>query len=240
MTISGTYTHELDVSRIILRAYQIAGLMGIDQGTSGPSWSPKFAFGRDMLQQILDTLGTEGVFARAVSLDLITMVEDQYIYDMPARVFDVVEDGAYIQPGQDVDAAMGETVVKQMDREAWQRLSSKGAQGPPTQFWVNREADPTQVYVWPTPNESGGSIRFQSHRLLADVSPGTVTVDLARFWTQYLEFRLAYLLSVAHSQDEGRCLLLASEADKLLARCKGAANQNTSTYFYVDHRTGWN
>jgi hypothetical protein len=238
--ISGTYQHVLDVSGIILRAYQLAGLMGVEQDASGPTWNRKFSFARDFLQQILDTLGTEGIFARAVSLELVEMVAGQYIYDLPATVYDVIGDGSYIDADEDVDAATGETVVKQMDREAWQRLASKAAESQPTLFWANRQADPTQVYVWPTPSESGGSIRFQCHRLLADVSPGTVTVDLERFWIQYLQFRLAYLLAVSHSQPENRCGLLAGEANQLLQRCKGTANQNTPNMAYNNHSTGWN
>lgn len=228
----------MDVQKTILRSYQLAGLMGVEQGIGGPTWPNKFSFGRDMLQTIIDQLGSEGVFARAISLELVTMIPGTYIYTLPSTVFDLVEDGSYIDPTQDIAAATGETPVKQMDREAWQRMSTKAAESRPMMFWTKRDTFPVQAYVWPTPSEAG-TIRFQCHRLLADVSPGTVTVDLERFWTSYLVWELAFHLASASSQDAGTCSMLASKAADAKSRAKLASNQSPPNRFYMTHTTSW-
>lgn len=238
MTIATTHALTMNVQQIVLRAFQTAGLMGAEQGAGGPTWEAKFSFARDILQTMLDDLGTEGNFARAIEMELVTLTPGVYVYTLPSTIYDLVEDGSYIAAGQDVLAASGETPVKQIDREQWQRLSAKNAEGMPVMFWTKRDTFPIQAYVWPTPSEAG-TIRFQGHRLLADVSPGTVTVDLERFWVSYLVWRLAYHLAVANSLDEGRCGMLKMESEEKLRKAKGAANQSVPNQIVLNHASGW-
>lgn len=238
MTIATTTGAELTVETLILRAYQMAGLMSSQQGVGGPTWLNSFTLGRDLLQTIINELATEGVFARAVNIQYLTCVSGQYVYTMPSDIFDLVGDGAYIDATQSLTAATGITPVKQIDREGFQRLATNDAQGRPVMFWVKRDVFPIQVYLWQTPTEAG-SVRFQCHRLLADVSLGTVTVDLERYWTSYLIYALAAQLCDAHSQDEGKIGRLLAVAEQKKMKAKGAANQHPSNFVYMDHKSNW-
>ncbi len=238
MTIGTTSDRELTAEKIVLRAYQVAGLQAVEQGIGGPNWTERFSFARDLLDTILDALQAEGVFAKHVALELVELTEGTYIYSLPASVFDVVENGSYIAEGQVVTAAQGETPVQQVDRETWQRLSSKASQSRPTMFWTRRDVSPPQVYLWPTPDEDG-TIRFQVHRLLADVTDGTVTIDLERYWTTWLIWELAFQLAEAHSQDDAKCARLATMAAEKKRLAKAQANQGVPSQIWLSHRTGW-
>jgi hypothetical protein len=116
-------------------------------------------------------------------------------------------------------------------------MSAKSASNRPNIFFVDQQANPTQVRLWPVPSEAG-TIRFQGVRLLADVTDGNSTVDLERYWQQFLIFELGSQLAIsANKLEHGG--LLAQKAMKLLERCKAAANQGVASYIRLDHSTGW-
>lgn len=239
MTVATTYARELDITRLVLRSYNLAGLMAPEQGTSGPTWDRRASLAKDFLQAILDELGACGVFARSIRMETLTLTAGTFTYDLPDEDIDVLGDGAYISASEtDITKASSETPVLQKDRETWQRLGAKSGSSRPTIFWVNRVATPIQVVVWPIPDEAG-TIRFQSQRLSADVTSGTATVDLQRFWTEYLVWQLAHHLAVSANKLEhgGYC---AQQAMMYKTRAQGAANQNTPSFVRLDHRTGWN
>lgn len=239
MAVATTSTRELDVTQICLAAYKLAGLMPNEAGAAGVQWDRRTPFAKDLLQTILDELSSEGVFARAVSFLNLTLVSGTYIYSLPASVFDVIENGAYIAASEtDITKASSETPVVQRDRETWQTMSAKAAASRPVIFFTDRDANPIQVRLWPIPDEAA-TIRFQCHRLLADVTDGNATVDLERFWQQYLMWELAHQLAVSANKLEHAQYLSAQAATKK-ERAKAQANQGTSSYMYLDHETAWN
>jgi hypothetical protein len=239
MPIGTTFSRQMDITTICLRAYNLAGLVPAEMGATGVMWDRRTPFAKDLLQSILDELETEGVFARDVTFFNVTLVSGTFIYDLPANIFDVVGDGAYIAASEtSLTQAAAESPVIQRDRETWQRMSAKSAQSKPTIFFTDRQADPTQVRLWPVPNEAG-TIRFQGQRLLADVTDGNATVDLERYWQQYLIFELGSQLAIAANKLEHGSLL-AQKAAMKKERAKAAANQGTSSFMLLDHYTGWN
>lgn len=238
MTIGTTFTRELNVTKVCLSAFRLAGLMPAEAGATGSMWDRRTPFAKDLLQSILDELQTEGVFARSVSLISVQLTAGTYIYDLPDTVFDLIEDGAYISPSEtDPTKASSELPVMQRDRETWQGLSAKSATSRPTIFWCDRVANPIQVRLWPIPDESG-IIRFQAHRLLADVTDGNATVDLERFWQQYLIWELGHQLAIsANKLEHGQ--YLATQAAMKKERAKAQANQGTDSYMWLNHRSNW-
>ena len=168
----------------------------------------------------------------------VTLAAGTATYTLPATVFDVIENGAYIRAGDSVTAASAELPVIQKDIEAWQALGTKAASGPPTLFYVDKSVFPIRVTLWPTPDDAG-TIRFQMHRLLSDVSDGNATVDLERFWTQYLLWELAHQLASASSQPDAKCGRLHGTAMEYRQRAKAASNQHVPSLVYLDHATTW-
>lgn len=238
MTVAVTFSRELNIGTLINRAYNLAGLMPADQGTTGQQWVSRSAMARDLLQTILDELEIYGVFTKQVKMTTLALTAGTFRYSLPANVWDVEGDGAYIAASEtDLTKAGSETPVMQIDREAWQVLGAKNVQSLPTLFWVDQSAALAQVVLWPIPNEAG-TIRFQMTSLRADVTDTNATVDAERFWTQYLMWELAHHLAIAANKlAHGQYLSVQAQQKK--QRAIGAANQNVASQIVLEHSTGW-
>lgn len=235
MTISSTRTRELSIDKIVLLAYRHAGLLNETQGAS----ETKKAAARDVLETIVDELQIKGLYARSIVFETVQLTTGSENATLSTNVFDVIDAGAYISATDpDPTHAQGETVVQQIDRAEWQRISDKGATGRPALFYTDRTVFPVKVVVWPLPDEAG-LIRFQVHRLGADVENGAATPDLERFWAQYLIWELAHQLALANSINPVKVQYLGSVAAAKLVECRAYANPRTSQQMYVDHRQGW-
>ncbi len=237
MAIATTTGREITVDGIVLAAYQRAGLLSEYQAVD----SAKSAVARNLLDTICKGLEAEGIMARSVSFQLITLATDTFRYDMPSSVLDVFGAAMWIDPTQALtpDAA-NELLVTEKTRDEWQRLTSKDAEARPLFYYVHRQASPIQVWVWPRPgaSENGGLIRFQCHRLRADANDGAVTLDYEVYWEQYFIWELAYQLSLGAGMDLTRCVHLSSvAADKKLV-AKRYSMQRPGVQFTVGHRSG--
>lgn len=230
MAISASTGREFTIGQHIALAYKTAGLLEASQEPSAADYN----LGRQVLENILDSLEIHGVFARAVTFHELTLVVDQYIYDMPAWVMEVIRSGAYIDPDETVSAASGETPVEQIRREQWQAISNKSATGRPTRYFTDRNANLQSVYLWPIPDEAG-TIRFQVIRHLADADDNAATLDLERYWNKYIQYALCSALCEAKSQPVGRISYYESKARKELQGCTNKANEFTGNQIYLDH-----
>jgi hypothetical protein len=239
MTLAVARGTELTISTVVRRSYQLAGLMNAGQGTSDPTWLDKLALGQDLLQSMLFSLQAEGVFARQVVFYYLpltaptTPTEGTYIYPLPATVFDVLDVAMYIDASQtDVTQASGETPVLQKDRDTWQRMSNKNAQARPIIYYVDRTTFPIQVYVWPTPNEAG-HIRFQTVQLPADSENGNATLDLERYWLDFVLWELAKRLAIANSLPSDKIALFGAESARSKQLAKAYSHQHTTNQMHV-------
>lgn len=237
MTISPSRTRELNIGRICLRAYQLAGLVNEAQSLS----LDKLTYAKDTLEMILDSLEAQGLRSRAVAFETVTMVSGQSVYPLSADVIDIVGVAAYIDPSVvDITHAGGEMMVIPITREDWQLQTAKDATGRPIQFFANRAADPVEMWVWPTPTDvDEGTIRLQVHRLAADSDNGANTMDLERFWVMYITWELAHHIAMANALNMGRVNYFKQIAMQNLETCKSYSAQKTASQMVVSHRTGW-
>lgn len=237
MTINADRTRELNIGRICLRAYQLAGLRNESQQLTADQGS----FARDMLGNIIDEMQGHGLRARAVEFRNVTLISGTYIYTMADDVLDVVGDAMYIDPSQvDLTKADGEVPVVMISRDQWQLLSSKSAEGRPTMYYVHRTGSPPEVRLWPIPDDSNeGTIRFQIHRLAADSDDSSKTLDLERVFTQYITWELTHHICLANSLHQ-QARYYGGIALQKLEMCKSFSAQRSSTNIRVAHRTGWN
>lgn len=237
MTISSSSTHEFTIDTIVKRAYGIAGLLEASQ-------NPKPAdslLGREFLDTILQDLETEGLFARRVRFEEVTLEEGVYVYELDAATIDVVGTGMYIAPGQTLDRASGELPVKVIARENWQLLSAKDATGTPRMVFPDRGGTSVMATFWPIPSstEDGGTVRLPVHRLSADTLEGAKTPDAERYWTGYFMWELGHYLAISKGKGVGTASYLHSIAMKKLERCKAKSNEGVSNQMVVNHPTGW-
>lgn len=237
MTIATDRTRELNIGRICLRAYQLAGLRNESQQLT----ADQGAFARDMLGNIIDEMQGHGLRARAVAFRNLTLVSGTYIYTMDDDVLDVVGDAMYIDPTQlDLTKANGEIPVVMIGREQWQLLSSKSAEGRPTMYYVHRTSSPPEVRLWPIPDDSNnGTIRFQIHILAANSNDASKTIDLERVFSQYITWELTHHVCLANSLHQ-QARYYGQVAQQKLEMCKSFSAQRSSSTLRVAHRTGWN
>lgn len=221
MTIQSTRTNEFTVDEICKLALQVAGITA-----AGQSPHPReLGQAKDFLQLALKDLQNYGVYARDVEFIDITMIVGTYRYALPTSTIDLVGDAMYINANQtDLTKAAGETIVQQQSRDNWQRNSAKDATGQPTLYFINREEVPPQAWVWPIPDETG-TIRFQQHRMVSDVSQGNATLDLLQFWDKHIVYNVAEMLAEAASFSADKISRLSKRAKRFRDMARSTANQ---------------
>src|SRR6266566_2167675 len=101
MTVSSTSSFEFNIGQICLMAYRDAGVVSIYQNLTDAQGSAA----RDLLQRIVNSSQSKGLFARTMDFSNVTLVAGQFGYTMPNSVLDVVGTAMFIAPGQPVTAS---------------------------------------------------------------------------------------------------------------------------------------
>lgn len=235
MTLSSARGTELTVDEIILTAYQQCGIMSVSDGPASPQWEGKILFARRRLDAIIDEITTTGGCARSTEFYDLSLSEGTYRYDLPAYSLDVDGDGMYMDSTvTDTTKASGETVIKAVARETWHTLSAKDAEGRPTLLYVHRATVPLQVWFWPVPDEAG-TVRLPIRRVATDTYEGDKTIDLRSYWTDYITFRLSYVLALANNLPIDLCRELRNEANSLRKRANLYSKDHTDNQIHVSH-----
>lgn len=241
MTVAATSTREFDIGELVRRGFQLAGLKSEQQAPS----EEDAGLARDLLEMRIDNLQTDGVFARSVRLEYLSLTAGTYVYTLGADVLDVVDDAMYLPAGTvDQTQAQGETRIRQIRREDWQIIGTKDALGRPTLYYIYKAEAALQLWLWPIPDEAAvngipAKVRLQVHRLLADNNDANATPDLQRYWAMHLIWGLAHDLSAAKSLPTDKVAYCEGMSEKYLAKCKSYSNQRGPVQMYVDHRTAW-
>jgi hypothetical protein len=237
VTINTDRTRELNINRLIQHAAKTASLLSVYQ--SAPD--AMLSFGRDCLGLILDAMQAEGIRARAVEFETLTLVAGQSAYPLDDDVIDVVGVAMYVDPDEaDVDHAAGEIPIIPVSREQWQINAAKDATGRPLQMYCHRTSSPPELRFWPTPTSDDlGTVRMQIHRLAADSDDGAKTVDMERYWGLFIVYALARELAAANALGLARVSYYGGVADSYLQKCKSYSAQKTRSQLRLSHRTGW-
>lgn len=226
------------IDTVVAQAYRRAGLLNAQQSPT----TVQATLARATLNDMVDHLAAGGILMRAVQPGYVALLEGVNQYALPENVFDIVGNGAYIDPTQDQTPfqAQAETIVVMKDRDTWQDLGAKGAQSRPTLGYFSRNAPQGILYVWPTPSASevGGAIRFQFHVTRPDVTNGANTLPFERYWTEYFVWGLAVRLAFDNSMPDvaGNLTPYAAAA---LQQAKGYSKQNVSVQAVLTHRTAY-
>ncbi len=231
MTVSTTRGTELNIDQILTDALMQAGLLMPGQ----PAQESDLGFARRRLDSTVAELQTDGVFAKSVQFYELTLVAGTSLYDLPPDILDLVGDAAYIDATQtSTENASGETPLTGISRGEWQALSAKGAEGRPTMYYLNRSTSPMGIRLWPIPDEAG-TVRFQAHYYFADSLTGSNTVDLRKFWAEYLVWQLAHNMAVAKGFPVQRCGYLKGRADDFRKRARRFAKHGKGFQMRLDH-----
>lgn len=238
MTVMATTAKEFNVGQIIAVAYRRAAVVGSGQAPSEAQYLDAI----DELGLIMQGLSANGFFAKTIDFyNLVGLQEGVFQYSLPVNLIDVVGPGMYIAPGySDISQADSELYVTQATREEWHTTQSKAA-AQPSIYYAHRSPTQVQIMLWPVPSasEAGGAIRFQVHRLRADVTDRNATVDAERYWTEWLVYQLAAVLSTNNGMPMQRIANLEARAAEKLKVAETMSKQSAPMRITLNHPTGW-
>lgn len=232
MTISTSNTHELDINTLVLTAYQYAGVMNEMQTASGPQWDARSRYGRTHLELILDGLIADGIFVRSVELYELDIEAGATRTALPADTVDVR--GEAVLVGGEGDGTVTGIPIKAINREKYHGLILPEQTGAtPSMFYVERTA-PMYLYLWPVP-DSALTIRIQRQRLSYDSTQGSATVDLERFWSEFIVHELAARIALTNGLPTDRITLLQAKAQVAKQAARGKASDQLDNRIIVNH-----
>jgi hypothetical protein len=143
MATSGTTSFDLDIDEIIQEAYERCGVR------TNSGYDLRSA--RRSLNLLLSEWGNRGVHLWKVTLKEQLLVAGTATYATPTDCSDVLE--AYISTGTGIGASITDVSLTKIDRSAYAGLPNKGSTGQPSQYYVNRQTNPT-VTLYLTPDAS--------------------------------------------------------------------------------------
>ena len=237
MTIATTATNEMNITQVVTTAFRRASLVSLyTQPTA-----QQLSYGKDELGLLLDQFAAGSNYAKKVTFETITLQTGVWnTYSLDAATIDIVGDAAFIDASVvDITQASGEIPVEEMSREEWQGLTNKGQTGRPLKFFQNRVGAQVQPWIWPIPSaaENNAHIRFQVRRWRANVTLGTDTIDVERYWVDGITWKLSAVVAAAAGRADWP--LYDQKGDSSLALAKSRATQNTPVQLMPSHDTGW-
>ena len=140
MATSGTTSFDLDIDDIIEEAYERCGVR------TNSGYNIKSA--RRSLNILFSEWGNRGVHLWKVVLKEQALTAGTATYATPSDCSDVLE--AYVSTAQTITETTNDISLDKIDRSAYAALPNKGQQGQPSQYYVNRQINPTiSLYLTP-------------------------------------------------------------------------------------------
>ncbi len=220
MATSGTTSFDLQIDDIIEEAYERCGL----RTNSGND----IRSARRSLNLLFSEWGNRGVHLWKVQLNEQQLTAGVATYTVPTNVNDVLE--AYISStAQSADGpATNDIALTKIDRSAYSALPNKLATGQPSQYYVDRQIDPT-ISLYVAPDASTYTyLKFYSINRIEDAGSFTNTADVAYRFLPCMCSGLAFYLSQKRAPDRIQVLKQLYE-DELL-RALNEDGSRTSVY----------
>lgn len=236
MTANAATTYEFSIGQLVTNAYKLAGLINVAQGLD----EQKASYGRLELEGMLKHLEAQGLQVKVLDFVKVQLTAGTDRYTLNDTVLDVVGDGMYLPEDQlaDTEHASGETQIRLISMDRWQKLTTKAATGRPVMMYPHRAGAQVEIRLWPIPQEDG-MVRLQCQMLYPNATNGNNTPGLERPWYQCLKYGLAHELALANSKSLERVGYLRNQYEGLLKECKGFSNQRASVQFRLEHASRW-
>jgi hypothetical protein len=220
MATSGTTAFDLQIDDIIEEAYERCG-MRTNSGNDIRS-------ARRSLNLLFSEWGNRGVHLWKVQLNEAALVAGQATYTVATDVNDVLE--AYISSTSTAGntASTNDISLTKIDRSAYAALPNKYATGQPSQYYVDRQTDPT-ISLYLAPDASTyTTLKFYTINRIEDAGSFTNTADVAYRFLPCMCSGLAYYLAQKRAPD--RIQLLKQLYEDELIRALNEDGSRTSAY----------
>ena len=220
MATSGTTAFDLSIEEIIQEAYERCGMTT----TSGHS----LRSARTSLNLLFAEWANRGIHLWKVSLHENTLVSGQAEYAVDSAVSDVLEafvsttaEGANTVNTQDVS-------LTKIDRSAYAALPNKLALGQPSQYYVDRQIQPT-ISLYLAPDASTyTTLKYYSINRIQDAGSYTDDPNLPFRFLPCMASGLAYFL--AQKRAPARIEMLNRVYEDEMSRALREDGSRTSVY----------
>jgi hypothetical protein len=215
MATSGTYSFSMDIDEVIQEAMEMIG----GEATLGEE--PRSA--RRSINLLLQDWQNRGIQLWTIGTTAVTVTTSVTAYTLGAENIDVLE-AVVNRSGIDLQ-------LERISMEEYMKVPRKGQTGRPTQFAVRRGRDTATVYLWPVPENSTDTIKFEVVRYIQDVSRSSQTADVSRRFLPCLTAGTAYFMSMKRpGVDAGRIQMLKQEYEERLLRAQEEDKERASIY----------
>jgi len=218
MATSGTTSFDLDIDDIIEEAYERCGIR------TNSGYNIKSA--RRSLNILFSEWGNRGVHLWKVVLKEQLLTAGTATYNTPQDCSDVLE--AYVSTAQTVTETTNDISLDKIDRSAYAALPNKGQQGQPSQYYVNRQVNPT-ISLYLTPDCA--QYIYLKYYYISRIQDAGAYSDQANVPYRFLPCMisgLAYYLGQKVAPDRVQGLKLMYEDE--LQRALEEDSQRTSSY----------
>ena len=218
MATSGTTTFDLDIDDIIEEAYERCGVR------TNSGYNIKSA--RRSLNILFSEWGNRGVHLWKVVLKEQALTAGTATYATPEDCSDVLE--AYVSTAQTITQTTNDISLDKIDRSAYAALPNKGQQGQPSQYYVNRQINPT-ISLYLTPDCA--QYIYLKYYYISRIQDAGAYSDQANVPYRFLPCMisgLAYYLGQKVAPDRVQGLKLVYEDE--LQRALEEDSQRTSSY----------
>ena len=218
MATSGTTAFDLNIDDIIEEAYERCGIRtnsGFDLRSA-----------RRSLNLLFSEWGNRGVHLFKVEQQTQALTLGTAQYTVPTKVSDVLE--AFISTTAGVTTDTQDVSLTKIDRSAFAALPNKGAQGQPSQYYVDRQNVPI-INLYLTPDASTFThLKYFSINRIEDAGAYTNQADIVFRFIPCMVSGLAYYLSFLANPGSTQSLRLVYEDE--LQRALTEDGQRASVY----------
>ena len=196
MAVSGTKTFELDVTEYIEEAFERCGLevrTGYDIRTAKRS-----------LNLMLAEWANRGLNQWTIAQTQVTVVQGQTDYSLGSDTIDVLS--AVVRTNS-VDYG-----IERVSRDEYLNIPTKSSQSRVSQFFVDRQINPT-LKVWPAPNNSTDVLIFDRLVRMDDADNPTNTMEMPFRFYPCLAAGLAYYIAIKRAPDRVQLLKAVYEEE---------------------------
>jgi len=124
-----------------------------------------------------------------------------------------------VRPTRILDARVteGDTEIpiQIIGRNEYFDLTSKESQGRPTQLYYDRQLTDGTLYVYPTPDDSGETIKFTYERVIEDFDAAANNPDFPPEWFRALKWMLAAEIAIEYGIAPERIAYIEQKASML-------------------------
>ena len=218
MATSGTTTFNLDIDDVIEEAYERCGI----RNTKGYDLKSS----RRSLNLLFSEWGNRGVHLWKVELKNQLLTAGTITYTTPEDCSDVLE--AYVSTTENITSSTNDISLNKIDRSAYAGLPNKGQTGQPSQYYVNRQTNPTiSLYLAPD-CVTYTYLKYYYIQRIQDAGAYTNQADLPYRFLPAMVSGLAFYIAQKYAPERIQDLKLLYEDE--MQRALEEDSQRTSVY----------